>query len=231
MTITGDNRPATTGDPCRTSLYGHPSMDALVARALRLAGARRALLGIVGEPGAGKSTLAEQLWARLEDERPGLAVAVSMDGFHLAQKVIEARGQAARKGTIDTFDADGFLALLRRTRLETDNSVWWPEFTRELEDPVAGAIEVAARHRLVIVDGNFLLSTQGSWRHVKGQLDETWFLDAAAGARRERLARRYIRYGFTPEAAHAKAGGVDEDTSALIRGTASRADLALREVG
>ncbi|WP_330455679.1 nucleoside/nucleotide kinase family protein [Streptomyces sp. NBC_00820] len=231
MTVTGADRAPSTGTSGRDPLYGHPSLDGLVERAHALAATRRTLLGIVGEPGAGKSTLAAQLWERLEADRPGLAVPVSMDGFHLAQKVIDARGQSAVKGTIDTFDADGFLALLRRTRTETGNSVWWPEFTRELEDPVAGSIEVSPRHRLVIVDGNFLLSDRDPWHRVKGELDETWFLDAEPRARRERLARRYMRYGFTPEAAYAKAGGVDEDTSALIRSTVSRADLVLGEVG
>jgi pantothenate kinase len=232
MTITGDNGAAGAGHrPGPTPLYARPSMDTLLGRALRLTRAPRALLGIVGEPGAGKSTLAEQLWARVERERPGLAVTVSMDGFHLAQKVIEARGQARSKGTIDTFDAHGFLALLHRTRAESGNSVWWPEFDRALEDPVAGAIEVSQRHRLVIVDGNFLLSTQEPWRQVRNLLDEAWFLDAAPEARRERLTRRYVSYGFTPEAAHTKANGVDERTSALVRSTAARADLVLSEVG
>jgi pantothenate kinase len=231
MTIPGSNRIHGEADPRRTPLYGHPSMDALIERALYLAEAGRALLGIVGEPGAGKSTFAEQLLARLEKEQPGLAVTVSMDGFHLAHKVIEAWGQVADKGTIDTFDADGFLALLRRTRAETANTVWWPEFNRDLEDAVAGSVEVAAQHRLVIVDGNFLLSTRDPWRQAKNLLDESWFLDALPEPRRERLTRRYISYGFTPEAARAKTLGVDENTSALIRSTASRADLVLSEVG
>ncbi|MFG3025273.1 nucleoside/nucleotide kinase family protein [Streptomyces sp. NPDC048254] len=241
MTITGSDRTdgeADPGngtdreaDPSLTPLYGHRSLDALTERCLHLTRAGRALLGIVGEPGAGKSTFAEQLLARLEKEQPGLAVAVSMDGFHLAQKVIEARGQAAGKGTIDTFDADGFLALLRRTRDETGNTVWWPEFDRDLEDPVAGAIDVAPHHRLVIVDGNFLLAAEDPWRQVKNVLDESWFLDALPEPRRERLIRRYITYGFTPQAARAKTLGVDEDTSALIRSTVSRADLVLSELG
>jgi len=231
MTIPGSDRIDGDADPCRTPLYGHPSIDALTTRALHLARNGRALLGIVGEPGAGKSTFAEQLWARLEKEQPGLAVTVSMDGLHLAQKVIGARGQAASKGTIDTFDADGFVALLRRTRAETENTVWWPEFNRDLEDAVAAAIEVAPHHQLVIVDGNFLLSTQGAWRQVKNLLDESWFLDARPEPRRERLTRRYISYGFTPQAARTKTLGVDENTGALIRSTVSRADLVLSELG
>lgn len=231
MTISGSDRIDGEADPRRTSLYGHPSMDALTERALRLARDGRALLGIVGEPGAGKSTVAEQLLDRLERQRPGLAVGVSMDGFHLAHKVIEARGQSAVKGTIDTFDAEGFLALLRRTRAETGNTVWWPGFDRGLEDAVAGAIEVAPFHRLVVVDGNFLLAARDPWRQVKDLLDESWFLDALPGPRRERLTRRYVSYGFTPEAARAKTLGVDEETSSLIRSTVSRADLVLSELG
>ena len=231
MTITRSNRTDGETDPSSTPLYGHPSLDILTQRAMHLTRNGRALLGIVGEPGAGKSTFAEQLLARLEKAQPGLAVAVSMDGFHLAHKVIGARGQSSRKGTIDTFDADGFLAFLRRTRDETANTVWWPEFDRELEDAVSGAIEVAVHHRLVIVDGNFLLATEGPWRQAKNLLDESWFLDARPEPRRERLIRRYISYGFTPETARAKTLGVDEDTSALIRGTVPRADLVLGELG
>ncbi|MGY6026609.1 nucleoside/nucleotide kinase family protein [Streptomyces spinosirectus] len=231
MTLAGSNRIDGKARPPRTPLYGHPPLDALVERALRLSVTGRTLLGIVGEPGAGKSTFAEQLLAQVEHRQPGLAVSVSMDGFHLAQKVIAARGLTASKGTIETFDADGFLAFLRRTRAETDGTVWWPEFNRDLEDAVAGAIEVAAHHRLVIVDGNFLLSTRDPWGQVKSLLDETWFLDALPEPRRERLTSRYISYGFTHQTARAKALGVDESTSALIRSTAPRADLVLSELG
>ncbi|MFD4555182.1 nucleoside/nucleotide kinase family protein [Streptomyces sp. NPDC058469] len=231
MTITGSHRTGGQTGPSGTPLYGNPSLDALAERALHLARSGRALLGIVGEPGAGKSTFAEQLLARLDKEQPGSAVAVSMDGFHLAQKVIEARGQMADKGTIDTFDADGFVALLHRTRAETEHTVWWPEFDRDLEDAVSGAVDVVAHHQLVIVDGNFLLATRDPWRRAKHLLDETWFLDALPEPRRERLVRRYISHGFTPDAARAKALGVDEDTSALIRSTVSRADLVLGELG
>ena len=213
-----------------TWLYGDWSPDRLTDRALELSRSRdRTVIGIAGEPGSGKSTLAEQLLAGIERRRPGLAVAVSMDGFHLAQRVIDARGQSARKGAIDTFDADGFLAALHRVHQERTSTVWWPEFRRDLEEPIAGALAIAPTHRVVIVDGNFLLCTQRPWQQVKNALAEAWFLDAAPAARRERLARRYIRYGFTPQAAHAKTTGVDEETSALIRGCAHRADLTLTE--
>ncbi|WUJ32596.1 nucleoside/nucleotide kinase family protein [Streptomyces sp. NBC_00388] len=216
--------------PVTPLLYRGTSLHQLADRAVGLARTPgRTLLGIAGEPGSGKSTLAEQLLAAIEQRRPHCATAVSMDGFHLAQRVVEARGHSDRKGAIDTFDAEGFLAALQRVRQEQTGTVWWPEFRRDLEEPVAGALEIAPRHRLVIVEGNFLLATRHPWHRVKDLLTETWFLDAAPAARRARLARRYIRYGFTPQAAHAKTSGVDESTSALIRRGADRADLTLTE--
>ncbi|MFJ8153664.1 nucleoside/nucleotide kinase family protein [Streptomyces sp. NPDC094468] len=194
-------------------------------------GRSRVLLGIAGEPGSGKSTLAERLLAEIERRHPGTAAAVSMDAYHLAHHVLETRGDTHRKGTIDTFDAEGFLHTLRRTRQETRHTVWWPEFRRDLEDPVAGSVGIAPHHRLVLVDGNFLLSTRHPWPHVRDELTETWFLDAAPALRRERLRRRYVHYGFTPEAAAAKTDGTDEETSLLIRLDAHRADLTLTEAG
>ncbi|NEB77410.1 nucleoside/nucleotide kinase family protein [Streptomyces sp. SID14478] len=207
-------------------------LERLADRALSLTdGTTRALLGIAGEPGSGKSTLADQLLGEIERRCPGMAAAVSMDGFHLAHHVLQARGDTHHKGTIDTFDAHGFLHMLRRTRQERHHSVWWPEFRRDLEDPLAGATGITPAHRLVLVDGNFLLSTRLPWLHVTAELTETWFLDAAHEPRRDRLRRRYIHYGFSPQAAQAKAHGIDEETSALIRRDAHRADLTLTEAG
>jgi pantothenate kinase len=212
-------------------LYPRPSMRALAERALALAGPRRALVGIVGEPGAGKSTFAEQLLAATEQVRPGVSVGVSMDGFHLAQHVIDRQGKAARKGAIDTFDAAGFVAMLRRTVNEADRTLWWPEFRREIEEPVAQAVEVNPAHRVVVVDGNFLLAALPPWDEVRHLLTETWFLDADPGRRRERLLRRYVRYGFGEERARAKVEGIDEVSSAAIRRASVAADLRLYEAG
>ena len=105
---------------------------------------RRRVLGIVGGPGAGKSTLAASLAG------PGVAV-VGMDGWHLANSVLDRLGRRDRKGAPDTFDAAGYVAFLDRVR-SREATVWAPEFRREIEEPIAGALEVppgalVARHR------------------------------------------------------------------------------------
>lgn len=80
-------------------------------RALAACGGRR-ILGISGAPGAGKSTVAEAL------VDPGTSVLVGMDGFHLADHLLVERGIRDRKGAPDTFDVDGFVALLGRLRAQ-----------------------------------------------------------------------------------------------------------------
>jgi pantothenate kinase len=61
------------------------------ARALISRGGRR-ILGLVGPPGAGKSTVAQQL----VDALGGAAVLLPMDGFHLANVELARLGRAGR---------------------------------------------------------------------------------------------------------------------------------------
>src|SRR5690242_11574587 len=151
------------------------------ARALALSG-RRALLGIVGSPGSGKSTLSETLLAALradppEGAGPDWVAHVPMDGFHLADIELERLGRRQAKGAPDTFDAGGYVALLARLRAAdpADPIVYAPAFERTLEQPLAGAIPVPVAARLVLTEGNYLLLDRGRWPAVRPLLDEVWF--------------------------------------------------------
>ncbi|GAB3969678.1 nucleoside/nucleotide kinase family protein [Plantactinospora veratri] len=200
------------------------TLDQLVARARALAstGPRR-LLGITGAPAAGKSTLAGLLVAALG----GVAELVPMDGFHLAESELHRLGRHARKGAPDTFDAAGFVALLRRLRAGTE-TVYAPEFRRELEEPVAGAIPVPPSVPLVVVEGNYLLVPDQPWGEVRGLLDEVWFLELDESERLHRLTERHIAFGRQPMEAAARARGTDQRNAELIAGTVDRADLIVR---
>ena len=194
----------------------------------RRSGTRR-LLGIAGAPGAGKSTLTEQLAAQLPE---GSCVVVPMDGFHLADVALARLGRAQRKGAPDTFDAAGYAALLQRIRtaMPQDPSVWAPMFERELEQPLAGAIEVPAQVRLVITEGNYLLAEDGAFAQVPALLDARWFVETPDPLRHERLIARHERFGKTPQQARDWALGPDEANARLVAATRSRAD-AVVELG
>ncbi|MGX7670012.1 nucleoside/nucleotide kinase family protein [Plantactinospora sp. DSM 117369] len=200
------------------------TLDQLVARARTLAstGPRR-LLGITGAPAAGKSTLAGLLVTALH----GIAELVPMDGFHLAEAELHRLGRHARKGAPDTFDGAGFVALLRRLRAGTE-TVYAPEFRRELEEPVAGAIPVPPSVPLVVVEGNYLLVPDQPWGEVRELLDEVWFLDLDETERLHRLTERHIAFGREPLEAAARARGTDQRNAELIAGTIDRADLVVR---
>lgn len=200
-------------------------MTELVARARRLADAGpRQLLGIAGPPGAGKSTLAAAIVAALGPD----AALVPMDGFHLAEAELRRLGRRERKGAIDTFDADGYVALLRRLRAAGPETVYAPEFRREIEEPIAGAIPVPPSVRLVVTEGNYLLVPEGPWGAVRGLLDEAWYLELDEAERLRRLVARHVAYGRDPAAAAARAHGSDQVNAELIATTADRCDLRVR---
>jgi pantothenate kinase len=202
-------------------------LDELAARARGLVAAEgRALLGITGAPGAGKTTLAAALVERLRAD--GLGVAhVPMDGFHLADAALIERGILDRKGAIETFDAYGYLALLRRLRAELGHEVLAPDFERTLEQPIAGAITVRPQDRLVVSEGNYLLDDEGGWAEVRAALDEVWFVDVPDDVRVERLVRRHVEFGKPEAAARAWVAEVDEPNARRVIARQSAADLTV----
>lgn len=204
------------------------TLDELIAwaRALVVPGQRR-LLGLTGAPGAGKSTVAEQLVNALG---PDVAVLVPMDGFHLANEVLIALGRRDRKGAHDTFDDGGYARLLATVRAQRadDPVVYAPRFRREIEEPIGSSIPVRPTTPLVVTEGNYLLLESGAWPAARACLDEVWFLAPDTGIRHDRLVRRHEAYGKSPEDAKRWALGSDERNAQLIESTSGRADRILR---
>ncbi|HTZ45832.1 MAG TPA: nucleoside/nucleotide kinase family protein [Jatrophihabitans sp.] len=199
---------------------GRPPIRALaplVDRAERLAreGTRR-LLGIAGPPGAGKSQLAARLVAELP---PGTATVVGMDGFHIADAELRRLGLRERKRAPETFDRAGFACLLTRLRTER-GVVYVPVFDRDREDSTAAGAGVAPSIRLVVVEGNYLLH----WPEVRARLDQAWYLDPPAAARRAALVARHVRHGRSEAQARRRADGSDERNARLVAAGRDRAD-------
>jgi pantothenate kinase len=189
-----------------------------------LAPGSRRLLGIAGPPGAGKSTLSAQILAAFH----GRCVVVPMDGYHLAQSELDRLGRAGRKGAPDTFDAAGYVALLRRLRDPVPGeTVYAPEYRRDLHNGVAGAIPVPADVPLVITEGNYLLLDEHGFGPVRGLLDLCWYVDLPDDVRTQRLVARHTRFGKAPGAAHAWTHGPDQRNADLVAATRTRADAVV----
>jgi pantothenate kinase len=212
------------------------SLEALVERARELVehqGGGRAVLGITGAPGAGKTTLVAALLAALADHPPagvsgGEWVAhVPMDGYHLSDAQLDRLGLRDRKGAPETFDAAGYAALLERVRTETAQTVYAPGFERTLEQPIAAALAVPSSARLVVTEGNYLLLDEPAWHRVREAMDEVWYCELDEATRLQRLVARHVEFGKEPDAAALWVDRVDQANAALVAATRARADLVV----
>jgi pantothenate kinase len=185
-----------------------------------LKGNKRVLLGIIGEPGAGKSTLVEEIKAKFPTNE--LAV-LPMDGFHLSNKVLIENGIRHLKGAPQTFDSRGFVALLNRVRNVVDQNIYIPVFHREIEESIANEGVITPEVKVVIVEGNYLLYPELGWGGVQELLDSSYFINISQEVRLERLIARHEKYGKTPEEAREWSLGSDEANAELIRSTKGRA--------
>ncbi|MFI2563400.1 nucleoside/nucleotide kinase family protein [Paenarthrobacter sp. NPDC018779] len=206
-----------------------PAVPCDIARlARRLRGAAspggRLIIGLVGAPGAGKSTLAERLAGQFGPD----GAVVPMDGFHLANSIIDGTPLRERKGAIDTFDVGGYLSLLQRLRRNDEEVIYAPAYRRGLEEPVAASIAVPKSTTFVLTEGNYLLARQGRWSEVRGYLDEVWFVETPQEIRVAQLIQRHVTSGMAQADAEAWANGPDEANARFIESTRSFADLIVR---
>jgi pantothenate kinase len=218
---------------------GHMKLDDLMARVRRLGSSQPApvVIGVVGAPGAGKTTLVETLVQELNKDSPKPEhqqyAHVPMDGFHLSDQELTRLGLLERKGAPETFDVHGYAATLQRLRCPRTAVVYAPGFERTIEQPIAGVVPVYPSATTILTEGNYLLLDRPEWQHVRDQCTEIWYCQQDDELRIKRLIQRHIQFGKTPAEAELWVRTVDEENARLILTTRAHADfvVTLEEIG
>ncbi|MEV0225322.1 nucleoside/nucleotide kinase family protein [Streptomyces sp. NPDC050704] len=205
-----------------------PSLSRLASYAWSLtADAPRAVLGLAGPPGAGKSTLARALVAHIGEG----AAYLPLDGFHLSNIQLARLGLTARKGSEPSFDVWGYVDLLRRVLDDTGRDIYVPDYDRTLDEPVAARHLVPPAARLVVTEGNYLACDLPGWRDAYALMGECWYVEAPGGVRQVRLVERQLAGGRDEAEARNWVATNDDPNGELVEKSRDRCHRIVSTIG
>ncbi|CAG7947141.1 unnamed protein product [Penicillium nalgiovense] len=204
---------------------------------------KRFLVAVAGIPGSGKTTLAKAVVERLNEMNVSVchhAMCIPMDGFHLPRAALDRfsnREQAyARRGAPWTFDVAGFTEYVQSLRIWADGNsakiLYAPSFDHKQKDPVPNSIALVPETSIVIVEGNYLLFDEPSWRDVAPVFDYRLFVDADLEVARARVAKRHVQAGIEPniESGFRRVDENDYLNAQAIYEKRLKADLVIRSL-
>ncbi|KAJ4726803.1 p-loop containing nucleoside triphosphate hydrolase superfamily protein [Melia azedarach] len=216
---------------CMDEIYDALAERLLPTSAIASYANAKHIVGLAGPPGAGKSTLASEVVQRINKlwpqksssfdsqvKPPDVATVLPMDGFHLYRSQLDAmenpKEAHARRGAPWTFDPSLLLKCLRNLR--NQGSVYAPSFDHGVGDPVEDDIFIGLQHKVVIVEGNYLLLDEGVWKDISSMLDERWFIEVDLDTSMQRVLKRHISTGKSPDVAKWRIEYNDRPNAELI---------------
>ncbi|KQI73862.1 hypothetical protein AN191_01105 [Loktanella sp. 5RATIMAR09] len=185
----------------------------------------RKLIAIAGPPGSGKSTVAEALHRLLIAAGKASAV-VPMDGFHLDNAILDARGLRARKGAPETFDGAGFCNLAKRIA-HGGADIVYPVFDRSRDIAIAGAAVLSKDVEYVLFEGNYLMLEGDPWNQLAQFWTSSIWIDAPIAELERRLMQRWFDEGFSEAEARFKVGENDLLNAKYVQSNSRACDLVL----
>lgn len=197
----------------------------------------RLLVAVAGPPGSGKTALATILVQVLNAEAgEELAVLVGLDGWHydnayLESHVIESDGQQVTlrqiKGAPESFDVAKATACLSEIRSLGQAHI--PVYSRQLHEPVPAAGLVSPAHRIVVVEGNYLVLDEPDWRPLRDLFDVRLFVTAPEEVLLEALRERHLRGGKPAAFIEAHMRRVDLPNARRVAPGAGHADFLVHK--
>jgi len=154
-------------------------------------GRKRALIAIAGAPGSGKSTFADRLSGYLGKK----ASVIPMDGFHLDNSVLEAKGLLSVKGAPQTFDCAGFARLV--SGFKEGKIQKFPIFDRALDRVIPEGGQLSEKASILLFEGNYLLCDLPGWAVLTDMWDAGIWLDVPMDILRVRLIQRWRDHGLS----------------------------------
>lgn len=184
-----------SGKPSRPADPGRLASDIL---SMVTAG-RMISVAVAGPPGSGKSTFAAALGKKLGRR----CCVIPMDGFHLDNVTLEARGLLPVKGAPETFDLVGFKTLIGA--LKSGATTQFPVFDRDSDSVVEAGGRLPAGVSVLLFEGNYLLFDEDGWADLADGWDASIWLEVPEDVLAERLTRRWLDQGMSKEDALARA--------------------------
>lgn len=166
---------------------------------------KRVIVFVSAPPGSGKTTVCQFLEYLAKKEEICEVQAVGLDGFHyhqdyILEHTVRVNGtevpMKAVKGCPETYDVDWFVKKLAMLR---EGDTRWPVYSRTLHDVVEEAVEVTSP--IVLIEGNWLLSSEEPWPQLEKYCDDSVFIYAGEEILRERLIQRKMKGGLNREEA------------------------------
>jgi pantothenate kinase len=143
---------------------------------------------------------------------PDIAYYVPLDGYHLTRAQLAAlpnpEEAAFRRGAPFTFDGEKYVALVQKLReriVPETTTIYAPSFDHAIKDPVENDIPVPPTARIVVFEGLYVALDKEPWRRAAKLMDELWFVDVPMATAVERLVKRHVAAGLSPDAKHARA--------------------------
>jgi len=200
---------------------------------------QRLLIGLAGSPGSGKSTISKHIVQKINKLYGSeIAIVVTQDGFHYYRSELAQFSNSEeafkRRGAPFTFNSKLFLKLIKLLRepIDGDQVITAPDFDHKAKDPHPKAIEIEPHHRIIIIEGNYVLLKDEYWKDIGSLVDERWKIQVEPIMARKRIIKRHLQSGLvnTMEEARERCDNNDMINAEYIRLNSCVPDLIIESI-